>query len=294
MKKVIQLTIILMSALYFVSSASAASYWSVGSFSQQDNAERERARISHETGMNVEVVRSGSLYRVVVAKDSDPDIQKSMLEAVGLSPWSLPDDNVEPVAVPAMAKNPEPVQTGFSLVLASFLDEISAETLQERLAQDGIEDLSVMSAVVNGRTYYRLLQGPYSDRAGVNTDFSAYGIGDTWWMASSTPVAVADVVMERADPEPAEPIGVVEVGTMPETPPEPVYTISPPGAGESYINYCLRRANKMERAIYCKDGDFNRISNAERRLRERGESHDYCALTANSRERKQKCRNNQG
>ena len=71
-----------------------------------------------------------------------------------------------------------------------------------------------------------------------------------------------------------------------------VYEISPPGANESYVEYCLRRANKMEREIYCADGSFNRIANAEKNSAEADANRlKYCALHATGRERREMCRN---
>lgn len=287
MKRKMQLTILVMSAVLVVSTVNAESYWSLGSYSLKSNADRERDRIAERTGLAVEVVSSGDLYRVVVEKDADPELQKSTIEDIGISPWTLSGDDVEPV-VESESMESESLATRYHLVLASFLDETSAEMLMERLVQDGIDGTSVVAAEVKGVTFYRLVQGPFADRSSVDADFSAYGIVDTWWAQTSEPA-----LEMRDEGEPASAIAVVEeADTSPE--PEPVYTISPPGAGESYVSYCLRRANKMERAVYCKNGDFNRIANAERRNKRGNTWLTYCALHATAKERKEKCQDKRG
>jgi len=51
MKGMFQRTIPVMFACCFLSNGYGASYWSVGTFSMNDNAERERDRIARETGL---------------------------------------------------------------------------------------------------------------------------------------------------------------------------------------------------------------------------------------------------
>ncbi len=299
-----------------------ADYWAVGAFRSQGNAEREQARIADLTAMDVEVMQSGEMYRVVVAKNDDPDMQKMALEDLGLTPWSLgsPGAKVAAVASSSPAPRVEGAGSGYLLVLASFRDEASANALRLRMEQDNVADLGVMTRDVGGETYYRLVQGPHSNKDGVNTDYSNYGIEGAWWIGGET-AAVASKAMDPEIPmmevvDDDGNVSVVEIpdqmtskntgsapaasaavggmaGTMAAEPQrDVVYEVSPPRANESYVDYCLRRANKMEREIYCADGSFNRIANAEKNSAEADANRlKYCALHATGRERREMCRN---
>ncbi|HIG40285.1 MAG TPA: SPOR domain-containing protein [Gammaproteobacteria bacterium] len=300
---------LLLATLTVVYPQAIADYWSLGAFRVEENAARERDRLSAVTGMNVELSQSGNIYRVVIEKGSDSAAQKETLEDLGLSPWLLSKNPSLVTSNRATKTEAMDLGDGYLLVLASFTDDVSAGVLLEKLRDDGIDPVAVIRANVNGTSYYRVVQGPFDTKAGVNTDYSRYGIDDAWWMVSrglqvaSVPAyASAEKASSAKDEVPqmetVNESGGVTVVSIPDVMPkimqaeetEPVYVMSPPAPGESYIDYCLKRANKMERTIYCSDAVFNRIATVQRRIEEGNSAKlNYCALHATRSQRKQLC-----
>lgn len=76
-----------------------------------------------------------------------------------------------------------------------------------------------------------------------------------------------------------------------EPAPEPAYEMSPPKAGEKLRDYCVNRANKQERAVYCTNDVFNRVASAQAKANNQSEADNLlsCALLADGAERRAQC-----
>ena len=237
-----------------------ADYWSLASFSSEENGMKGLARLSDSVPGAV-LAESGGRYRVLVEKSASPDAQKSALETEGYWPWTVYAADVDRV----LTHTGNRLTTRHYLVAGSFTNERSAQTFMKKLQSDGRDSAEIQMAEVAGAIHYRVTLGPYDSRSMADTDFSAYGIDSPWWMTVTVESMVAEQIRDdAADDEPAYVAEeTVSVAVDMDVEEEPVYTITPPAANESYVDYCLRKANAMERSIYCKNDDFNRIAAAE-------------------------------
>ncbi len=291
-----------------LSSPVFADYWAIGAFKMKANAERERDRIARETGLPIVVVQTidgSDVYRVVLEQDKKPGAQKMALIDAGLSPWPVSMNEVTEVVRSEGSMSNE--TTGHLLVLGSFPNELSAVNLSETLASKGVDMLGIASADVSGRTYYRVVHGPFMDKSMVLTDFSQLGIDGAWWLTSSGAVSGNAMLAQdnSSQNKTSKNMDANDAGyqsqsqsqnetneaAAAEEMAEAARMISPPNADESYVDYCLGRANAEERVIYCRNGVFNRIAKARRQMSEsRAETLEYCLLHATGAERREKCK----
>ena len=241
-------------------------HWVLGSFEEAGNAFRERERVIATYSLPAAVSQSDYRFRVVVP--GSEVTSRAALEDLGFSPWQTSEINlIDPPPAETMPT------TEYYRVLASFVDEPSARLLADRLRADDMTSISIRSARVRDLTFFRVLQGPYGEKTTAAAGLDKYGLGESWWLAigaiqddqGSGSAATTDEVQSSAataaSNEASEPVAVAE----PAMADEPVYSISPPRPGESHLDYCLKRANSMERAIFCQNSLFNRIGLAQMR-----------------------------
>jgi hypothetical protein len=157
----------------------AATYWSIGSYSDQRNALNEAARIQPELSSAVIIQSPGSgntNYRLLIAAD-DLSVKPS-LERLGIKGvWSVTfngDLAKEQVlrTTNDIARSTEtqadttvkPNINGSTSwgVAGSFDDQENAVQLEAQLA-DHFEQVSVKEFLIDGRTLYRVLVGPMND-----------------------------------------------------------------------------------------------------------------------------------
>ena len=260
--------LVCLSTLLISLSASAEELWVIGSFSKQANAEKERNRVSADTGLEVGVNESGGYYRVVIPKSA---ASKSEVEGFGFMPWSHAGDLMDlSTSTSATMVNNQ------YRVLASLIDSAGAELLLEKLTELGARDVAVIPVEVQGVVYHRLVQGPFTSRSDATQSFPELGLPEPWWWEvreTGTAVASTTTRPQRAqapamnekveEEETVETVEMKEEVAMVE--PEPVITITPPGPNDSYVDYCLKWANKAERAIFCENGMFKRIGSEQLR-----------------------------
>lgn len=71
---------------------------------------------------------------------------------------------------------------------------------------------------------------------------------------------------------------------------KPRVQVRAPRPGEPYFDYCIQKANQLERAVYCSDGSFNDVVVAERGIVDRETALlKFCALRATTAERQRYC-----
>lgn len=244
--------------LLTVSFSSHADYWSLASFSSQENGMKELARVSSIVPEAV-LAASGDQFRVLVEKSSDADAQKRGLESAGFWPWTVYASQVGQVFTNAGTQ----LQINHYLVAGSFSNEPAAQRFMRKLQADGRDSVEVQIAEVSGTVHYRVIQGPYSDRTMADTDLQDYGIDRPWWLTVTVQSIVAESAGDAINEPPEQTTSVESIAVEMEGVDEPVYTITPPAADEDYLHYCLHKANAMERAIYCNNTDFNRIAAAQ-------------------------------
>jgi hypothetical protein len=129
------------------------------------------------------------------------------------------------------------------------------------------------------------------------------GYNDVWWAehkVAKAPAAkeVSDAAKEVAETKLSKPStaksGKTKMAqTSPSKPklkPKLKPEIRAPRPGESYFNYCVSKANQLERAVYCGDGSFNDLVVAERRIVDRDTALlEFCALRASAAGRRKYC-----
>jgi len=260
--------------------AHASEWWSLAAFKNPANAERESGRINSAIDVDTSVAHSGDLYRVVLKKDRDPAQQKTLLERIGITPWAIADAEVGEAVSASMMMHQ------YSWVLASFMDSAAAEALAVKLQADGISNVKVATAEVNGIRYYRVVQGPFAQKADQSTSFAGHGLADGWWLYELVTNQAPSSDMAMVKQPPIEPIAAVVQQVA-----EPVAEVSPPKAGEKLRDYCLYRANRQERAIYCGNDVFNRVGGAQARAKSQPEADSlfYCATLADDMARQAQC-----
>lgn len=271
-------------------------YWVVGSFSSIKAAQIEQERLSGSVNESIRIAKfelpGGTLFRLLIAQDMDAASQKQSLQAAGLEPWAVP---VSGEQVDFVNVSDEKLQ--FHLVLGSFSDAAHASALVDKLADSGLSGVTVKESMAGGAMRYRVVAGPYDhEDAAARQRASDAGIGDAWWFASMMKVASADASAEPDD-MPAEPAQEAQPAAAP-TEPESVaeapaeQPLSPPQPGESYFDYCVKRANARERARYCDNGGFADAVK-EKQVRDGGGGQayvDFCAKQANAEQRERFCK----
>ena len=157
----------------------AATYWSIGSYSDQRNALNEAARIQPALSSAVIIQSPSSAntnYRLLIAAD-DPSVKPS-LERLGIKGvWSVTVNGdlakeqvlrtTNDIATGTETQADSAVKPGINGstswgVAGSFDDQENAVQLEAQLA-DHFEQVSVKEFLIDGRTLYRVLVGPMND-----------------------------------------------------------------------------------------------------------------------------------
>ncbi len=277
-----------------------ADYWSVGTFSTAENAMVEQARLAEMIGLPIQIAVFAegemALFRLVIEKDDDPEKQKQMIMESGITPWSIAFDHdqlLEHDSVSAYStQTPE-----YFLVLASFQDKVMADALLARF--DGSVDAAfrVEESRLGSAAWYRVIHGPFDqpDKS-VKAEFNSQGFEGAWWVRREVEESTMTAVTTIADTSPES---MDDSATETTTEPMELQLI-PPLAGEPYLEYCVEKANQMERTVYCQDGIFGNLIVAERNGTTAGPDAlvagggvlaEFCTLRATSEERDLYCRN---
>ncbi len=272
-------------------------YWSLGSFDKLINAINEKNRLTDMTGLAVRIAvfpdSDRTQYRLVVEKDGTANQQQIIADA-GAIPWTLPvsanqlamsDEELERTQVRLEGRQ-------YFLVLAGFRAEFRADRFLASLSEDGVTELRIQTSSIADAPWYRIMHGPFgSAQASVSEDFKARGLIDAWWVRGDPE---KDDKLERVLA--AEIVSVVEPIVEPVEEKSPA-KLNPPQAGESYFEYCVEKANDMERAVYCSDGFFRGLIVVEKKIKDDGsiEGKDslvlaqFCVLKASGVQRQQYC-----
>ena len=166
-------------ATFNATNLAAATYWSIGSYSDQRNALNEAARIQPALSSAVIIQSPSSAntnYRLLIAAD-DPSVKPS-LERLGIKGvWSVTVNG--DLAKEQVLRTTNDIATGTETqadsavkpsingstswgVAGSFDDQENAVQLEAQLA-DHFEQVSVKEFLIDGRTLYRVLVGPMND-----------------------------------------------------------------------------------------------------------------------------------
>jgi len=300
-------------AVVCLSSFAETEFWSIGSFNVLANAAAEKNRISGITGLSVQIatftVGDVSTYRLVIEKDSYPMEQRQKIMDAGITPWTLSTDNQH---LSVTEEGSEEIADGldYFLVVGGFRQEILANMLLSRFESDGLDSLQIEEATVASAPWYRVLHGPFDAPFDtVLSNLRARGVADVWWVKREPEMAVEkDVAIEPS---------IALKTPMTESPPllasqlvnkSPlVHEISlskpklnPPNPSESYFDYCIKKANALERTVYCEDGSFSGLAIAEKNRGGRSEGKtsmssgakalaEFCAMRASQEEREKYC-----
>ncbi len=319
MKKVIFVIAILV-GFQVIAQDQKKDYWSLGSFTELINAISEKNRLIDVTGLPIQVATfydgDRRWYRTVVEKDGSSSQEKKIID-VGINPWTLPlsADQLAMVDVELEKTEARMDDKEYFLVLAGFRADFRADRFIGNLSADGLAELQVETSSIAGAPWYRVMHGPFNlAQASVSDEIRSRGISDAWWVrrgaepgdsfervpvAEIVPVvAVALAVIEPVIEPIVEPIKVAVV----EPVVKPVVEepkLNPPKAGESYLDYCVQKANEMEREVYCQDGFFKGLIMAEKKIKDDGliaggsgnAITEFCAVQASAAEREIFCAN---
>ena len=166
-------------ATFNATNLAAATYWSIGSYSDQRNALNEAARIQPALSSAVIIQSPSSAntnYRLLIAAD-DLSVKPS-LERLGIKGVWLVTVNGD-LAKEQVLRTTNDIATGTETqapsavkpsingstswgVAGSFDDQENAVQLETQLA-DHFEQVSVKEFLIDGRTLYRVLVGPMND-----------------------------------------------------------------------------------------------------------------------------------
>jgi hypothetical protein len=141
----------------------------------------------------------------------------------------------------------ESAEVDYYLIIGSFRNKDRADKALAMFAKRSVDKLAIQKAEAFGETWHRVAHGPYDViNNSLKTEFVAIGVHDAWWLQIERLVAAVEIT-------PAPAAVVVD---------EP--SITPPRADESYIHYCVSKANAAERNIYCSDSDFSALGEIEK------------------------------
>ncbi len=108
-----------------------------------------------------------------------------------------------------------------------------------------VGDLSIYRLLVE-KDGYPLKQQQKIMAAGI-TPWSLGAVDALWAKRQQEMAMESNITIELANSS--------SVTESPETPVSKP-KLSPPNAGESYFDYCIKKANAVERIVYCSDGSF--------------------------------------
>lgn len=296
MKKTSVICGVLLVVFAFFANAASTGFWVVGSFDSLASATTEKRRVEGVSGLPVRIGTFNrdnvTSYRLLVEKDSTPELQREKLIDAGVSPWTLTvDSNVMDLS----AEDVSNAKWAQYLVLAGFRNEARAHQFVEQMNSNGISDLMLDEIVLQGTPYFRVLYGPFDTKGNdVREQVRTMGITDAWWVTKAVEQPVADsqpeAVIEIA-PKKEQRIMVPEPAPTPV--PEPALQVSAPRPGESYFDYCIKRANSAERERYCKDGQFLSAAVRGEQARQGALNQEqyfvFCTTQADAHQRKTHC-----
>ncbi|MEX0942714.1 MAG: SPOR domain-containing protein [Pseudomonadales bacterium] len=286
MRAFITLCVLLLSTATSHADDHEKKYWVVGSFKQLGSAISESRRIEGESGEIARVARfempGGALYRIVVPEGGNAERQKRVLGNAGVEPWIVPiaGDDLNFVEMDTDGMDIE-----FRLIVGAFSKADRARAFASDVSSRGPEPASVIES--DGAGVYRVALGPYRYRkAAAEANARDLGIDGAWWVAEQV-----ERIAIKPDPEPGPEPESVAIARLAPSSPEP-RPLRPPGANESYIDYCVKKASPREREIYCQDDRFSAVALSEQKVREGagGQTYaDFCAMTATPALRKKYC-----
>lgn len=140
-------------------------------------------------------------------------------------------------------------------VLGSFEAVNSAMAEAEKLRNKTGLDIQVAKYNVAGTTYNRLIVA--KDGSGSQRQALAM-LEEKPWTLSDGGVSVARTRPVQRPKREEE----IIAESAPRKEPLIVYEsvdVSPPAANESYVEYCVRKANPKERELFCSDGMLKRV-----------------------------------
>jgi hypothetical protein len=173
--------------------------------------------------------------------------------------------------------------------LGAFKIPANAERESDRINAE----LGVDTIIARSGDLYRVVLKKDGDPVQQKTDLQAQGLNPWTLAASEVGDDQPDEMEERKPQAPeiaAEPVQTpYSMEDEPES--ETVYEMSPPKPGEKLLDYCVNRANKQERAVYCNNDMFNRVASAQARAKDQSEADSllYCGLLADGAERRAQC-----
>ena len=276
------------------------SYWVIGSFNTSEGAKKEVGRLDYWITQPIRIaavkINQATKYRLLVS-DNTYQSQMSRFETLGIKPWKTkltPSDLDVPMVTGRFGAN-----LSYVLVLAGFRDEAQANQHAEDLRKQSKAPVDVVATSVNDDDYYRVVAGPYDAEVAVVRDqFVLMGIDDAWWLDMPRTALVTRVdrpkkvvvpdAINTYHAEESNSIPVVEasIGSIPDG-----TVMRAPLPQESYVDYCVNKANSAERGQYCRDGKF--VSQSQRKIEAMGEAalFKFCATEAAGNERRQYCKN---
>ncbi|MBD3647684.1 MAG: SPOR domain-containing protein [Pseudomonadales bacterium] len=296
MKKTSVLYMMLLVVLASFAHAASTQFWVVGSFESLAAATTEKRRVEGASGLPVRIGTFNredvTSYRLLVEKDDAPEAQRERLIDAGVSPWTV---SMESNVLDLSADDVSHSKWAQYLVLAGFRSEDRAHQFVEQLKSDGISDLMLDEIELQNSPYFRVLYGPFDMKGDdVREQVRAMGITDAWWVTR----AVEDRPVEAETQRVVElPVKEEKRIVVPEPEPEPEVQVSAPRPGESYFDYCVKRANSVERSRYCRDGQFLasavRGEQARQGMLNREQYFVFCAKEADSHQRSAHCTDTQ-
>lgn len=280
--------------------AEPTEFWVVGSFKSLPGAITEKRRIEGRSGLAVRVGTFNRTnvpsWRLLIEKDRAPQRQRQKIIDAGITPWTL---KINASSLDWSADDASEYDWARYLVLAGFRSEARAYEFVESLRGQGLSDLGIDEIGMAGRPYFRVLYGPFDmqDRE-VLEEVKAMGLTDSWWVIKDSGNRKSQAVASTSEDE------LPESGTttpMPDETPRQSQprqspsrmAVNPPRAGESWMDYCVNRANSAERRQFCKDGGFMSTAVKAEQAR-RGQLSDeeyflFCTSEATADQRDEHC-----
>ena len=240
------------------------------------------------------------VFRLVL-KAADYAGYEQQFKDLKIEPWAL---TVSPnrLVLPPEAD----VSNGkeFYLVVAGFRDQAVAEALSLKLSRETSTNFAVELAKVYSAPYYRVMTGPYRFiKKSVEQKVIGTGINDGWWVSRSK--SMTEAVLVKSEVNEKESItangsseidssGSAVASSINNTPKttRTTRTLRSPRPGETFVEFCVQRANAAERDQFCGDSEFlveSMQRGASLQAMSREEYYEFCGSQASRAERLQYC-----
>lgn len=296
--------------------AAQAEFWVVGSFESLPGAITEQRRIEGRSGLSVRIGTfnraTQPAYRLLIEKNDRPDRQRQKIRDAGITPWTL---KTSASSLDWSADDVSEHDWAQYLVLAGFRDEARAGQFVQRLKSEGLSDLGLDEIEMDGTPYFRVLYGPFDMKdKEVLEEVKELGLTDSWWVIKDggERPRQSKSFASRPDEKPREsktapsmsdekPRESTTTASMSDETPmdsspresQSAMRVSPPGPGESLLDYCMKRANSAERERFCQDGGSMSVAVKAEQAR-RGHLSDeeyfrFCTSEATADQRKEHC-----